>query len=430
MNLFQNLIGYTTNDEGYIFEMDITIAKEKEEGKRKPTIEIDEKILQNKPFVDKVVYSKNKRIFESKLLVSNELGYTMNNILNNYETIIKCIRKRKLELDSITEEMEEDNQKSYYDNTTHEYIEEINDPIWLEIFRDLKKDLYKINSEWSPILLIDFYNFEKEIMTDVPKYKRQLEEKINELKKENKLQQNYIDALEKQYNELNTYTYYKNKCIEFITEFVQRLIDIKLYVDNSFPKESAVSNTRRYVQDEEKMTPIKPIFHFVEDGIEEYRYRFTSFEELFYITIEHIVNSWNRVVSRCEYSKCRKYWIPTKSNMIFCQNNECNRKGPDEKYNAKKQKAFLLCQSLIKRLNTRMELCDENEKNYQKILDGINEKYASFSNRPINSWAENKVFEENGEFHKYLTKIDKEFQEKYKSLKGNFKTNKYWCRVR
>ena len=141
MNLFQNLIGYTTNDEGYIFEMDITIAKEKEEGKRKPTIEIDEKILQNKPFVDKVVYSKNKRIFESKLLVSNELGYTMNNILNNYETIIKCIRKRKLELDSITEEMEEDNQKSYYDNTTHEYIEEINDPIWLEIFRDLKKDL-------------------------------------------------------------------------------------------------------------------------------------------------------------------------------------------------------------------------------------------------------------------------------------------------
>ena len=71
MNLFQNLIGYTTNDEGYIFEMDITIAKEKEEGKRKPTIEIDEKILQNKPFVDKVVYSKNIIIFESKLLVSN-----------------------------------------------------------------------------------------------------------------------------------------------------------------------------------------------------------------------------------------------------------------------------------------------------------------------------------------------------------------------
>ena len=210
--------------------------------------------------------------------------------------------------------------------------------------------------------------------------------------------------------------------MEYILDFTQKLINIRELVDNTFPKISNSSDTRKYNEENIIKIPEAEIT-FCGNEVIIYTYTIYSFEEFCYVCFYHL-NLMKKVISKCEYSKCKKYFIPLRSDGIYCPNKICQEKGPDEKYDSKVELAYKLYRNLKKRLQKRIENKDndKNKSDYIKILTEIEEEYATLQKR----YTKKEIFGEDSTFQLFLTEKDIEFQKKYPSNKREYTTNELW----
>lgn len=428
MDIVKNLINYEfKNNNCYKFKMNIDIDI---------NYGIIEEIIL--PFPTSISLKGRLPNLEDCLTVGH-LGYTLTSILNNYDMIIKCLNNYKKDFECITEKLQE---KNIIENLLYDY--ELPEPLWLDILYQLEHELYYLNTEWSAILLVDLYSFETDILVELPKYREELQKNINLLKKEaveitNKVNisendrkrlENLkigINELQKQWEEIfeekGYGLYYKNKCIEFIDEYIKKLENIKNFVNDSFPKKTADSNTRIYKEIEKeplKAPTVEPIIG-EKNRVRTYSYTFCSLEELCHATIFHLVTSAKKVISRCEYSKCRKYFIAPKSNNIYCPNENCQKKGKSEKFD-NSTITYQLYKRLKARLLKRINRNDNKKMNYIEIRQEIEKEYHELQKE----YTEKEIWKDDADFHLYLTKKDIEFQTKYPTLKREYDTKKYW----
>jgi len=420
MEIIKNLINYEFKKENhYNFKMDIDIMNN----------EVLEQIMLTEPTFFKL---KNRIPQIDDYLMAGNLGDCLLSILNNYNTIINCLIRYKKELEWITEKRQDEYIKNsfgkYYDIIEQKYDYDMPEPLWVTIFSQLENELFYIDKQWSPILLVDLYSFETYMFVELPKYGNELKMAIEQLKKmDNKKYKEQLIELEKQWEEVFANKeyglYYKYKCIEFIDEYIKNLEKIRAFVDDSFPKISADSNTRIYKKLENeplKAPKVEPIIG-KKNKVRTYSYTFCSLKELCHTTIFHLVISCKKVISRCEYSKCRKYFIAPKSNNIFCPNQNCQLKGKNEKFD-NKTLTYQLYKRLKARLLKRINMKDEYNFDYMERREAIENRYHELQKQHT----ENEIWEDDADFHLYLTEKDIDFQTNYHTLRREYDTKKYW----
>lgn len=284
-----------------------------------------EKIIQNKPFL---FLGKSINCNDSIEFQSNYIGFTILEFLNNYNFIINLCEKYKNKIEKSNEELIVScNDNGIVDceiecqNILDNFIEELNTNF----------DIIHC----APFLINDVYCFSYNFFINVKHYIYDLEKAISELEQQldinaNERLSNRLIELKNQLKEFTKKaTFYKTKCIDFITDYKKNLLDLYQLFINTFVPEYQEYQENNYItysgkfkrqykyQTESIQLPVANIKLDKNNKkkIIEYCYTISSLEELGTISLYHIMLIGKKV-KQCGY--CKNYFIPKHEKETYC----------------------------------------------------------------------------------------------------------------
>lgn len=284
-----------------------------------------EKIIQNKPFL---FLGKSINCNDSIEFQSNYIGFTILEFLNNYNFIINLCEKYKNKIEKSSEELIVScNDDGIVDceiecqNILDNFIEELNTNF----------DIIHC----APFLINDVHCFSYNFFINVKHYIYDLEKAISELEQQldinaNEILSNRLIELKNQLKEFTKKaTFYKIKCIDFITDYKENLLHLyksftttfvpeyQEYQENDYTTYSGNFKRQYKYENENIQLPVANIKLDKKNKkkIIEYCYIISSLKELGEISLYHIMLI-EKNVKQCGY--CKNYFIPKHNNETYC----------------------------------------------------------------------------------------------------------------
>lgn len=401
--------------------------------------------------------------------ISNELGDTLIEFLNNFRNIFNCYYQKEIYAvrEIIKSKAREQNIQKAIENAeiiSIDLLDENNGIKKCEKFIDeLFLDLNKIEHIENILAILEYdINFPLNDSYEYIKFKRNnllnTIEYINlilnnrDKKIDSNTLLNKLKELEIEFDTANNPNSILNEYFPKIYWYMDELVKFYRTFTKSFITTSEIAKNRKankFIGNELKISPVNVKIDTESKKIVEYNYKLDSLTDLLSVSLYHLILN-NQVITRCQY--CNKYFIPkTRNNEIYCHNligvtkdNEpiyCSDIGKRKKYETKRYDVYRLYKNLFDRLKQRIKNNDNNKEDYTNKLNYLKENYKKISDeynikldniRETNSEKyeeiKNKLFSQKRlELNKFLVDFDKKFQKQYPLNNGkHYISQKYW----
>lgn len=233
----------------------------------------------------------------------------------------------------------------------------------------------------------------------------------------------YYSNLKQKLEYMRTPQCMKDKCLEFFNNLISEFENMKKAIDKSFiyTKEDSMTKIFSGIT---LMLP-KPIIDFSNKYTKnptpvKYLYKLESLTDFFNCSIYHTYLS-GKVIVKCKV--CGKYFIPNKTNQIYC-NKKCRNLKEDK--NADNREATYSTNSYKLYRNIRSRL-NRSPKKYEKVIENFkkNYDYNNMLKTLTELYSKDHTIDIELELLKIYTHIDRDLQATYPSNK-KYLTSKYW----
>lgn len=385
-----------------------------------------EKIIQHIPFIGKFVDNGKKIKNTNQPLLDVEIKENITNLIyeGNWGTSLCEFLNNFNAICNLLDNSYDIIKKS---STKLESTKNI-DILQLELVKDLNSSFKRILPQHYTILqttIDSFYHFyDKSICDYITKlnYEIQLIEKTNNPIDSYETSQYPLKEMKDQLTKMHSLDFYKEECLEFITDFKLLLQTLQNLADNSFVQKAEKSHTTLFTGT--KLNIPKATITYNANKHPKpaiYAYDFYEIHEFVDISLYQLSISKN-VIVKC--NNCEDYFIPQSQNdeiycdKVFKNGKTCKEIGKSKSF-SQKQAQERPYDKLKKVITDRLR----NNKKYKELyLDDFNNQY----NLIYSKYIENPE-KQNIEIHKFLTKYDMEFQKKHPLKKGKpYSSQQYW----
>ena len=350
---------------------------------------------------------------KENIIFEANIGFLLVYVFNNYDLVDKCLKKylNKLENSSTDKELNLDT------------------PICIQLLEDLITDLRTLVPQAYLLFYTSIKFFIDYIDINVPNYATALYKELKDLKKmqgiipidDNGTPQYSIKKMEHQLEELHTVEFFKNECIEFVSEFIKLLQLLKSKIDIAFISNDN-SKTKFYTGLTVSTNNTKIYFDNSKHPVPTiYEYTFNELYEFVDIALYQLALN-NKVISICK--NCGDYFIPqSRNDEMYCDKKISNDKtckdvGKSRQFQKKQKESAMPYKIFYKNLVDRLKNPKYFDKYYKEFFDSF---------RQLENKTYSDISTKEQTLMNFLIDFDKEFQKKYPPKKGRpYSTQKYW----